>query len=153
MSTLTTLIIAATAIVLILASVAAYYLYKVRKLNLEQKAKLEVFRKQGDEQRKRINRSIQIIAQGVLDDQLSLTEGAIRIKVLLDGLAVTPETQEAYIAFYHLAAATDHIPILENWKSLSTKKKMEYDNQRQQLESDHREFVIDAAQRILGKQF
>lgn len=153
MSTLTVLSIVAVAIILVLAVFAAYYIYQVRQLRKEQKSKLEELKKQGEEQRERINRSIQIIAQGIIDDQLTLTEGAIRIKVLLDGLAVDAEVQESYAAFYHLAAATDHIPILESWKSLPTKKKLEFDSQRTKLESDHREFVIDAAQRILGQRF
>ncbi|GAB3107110.1 DUF2489 domain-containing protein [Aestuariicella hydrocarbonica] len=146
-------LIAAASIVFALAAVAVYYRLKLRTMQQHQQAQLEQLKKQGQQQRGRINKSIQIIAQGLLDDQLSLTEGSIRIKVLLDGLAVEEGVQEEFAAFYHLAAATDHIPILEAWKALNTRKKLEFDQQRQQLESDHREFVIDAAQRILGKQF
>jgi hypothetical protein len=141
------------AIVLILGVIAAYYLLKVHQLQKKQQLQLAELKAQNDAQRLRVNRSIQIIAENILADQLSLTEGAIRIKNLLDGLAVEAETQESFAAFYHLTAATSHIPILDEWKALNTRQQMVFDKQRQQLESDHREFVLDAAQRVLGKTF
>lgn len=142
-----------TVIVLVLGVIAAYYLVKVRQLEQKQRQQLEAQKAEHDAQRLRVNRSIQIIAQGIIDEQLTLTEGSIRIKMLLEGLSVTDEVRESYVAFYHLADAAAHIPILEAWKALSTRKKLEFDRQRQQLETDHREFVLDAAQRILGQQF
>ena len=58
---------------------------------------------------------------------MTLTEGAIRVRVLLDGLSVNEDVQEEFAAFYQLAKATEHIPILEGWKQLSTKKKLAFD--------------------------
>lgn len=142
-----------TLVVLVLGVIAAYYLMKVRQMEQKQRLQLREQKAEHDAQRLRLNRSIQIIAQGIIDEQMTLTEGAIRIKMLLEGLSVNDEVRESYVAFYHLAEATAHIPILEAWKALSAKKKLEFDRQRQQLESDHREFVLDAAQRILGQQF
>lgn len=140
-------------IVLVLGVIAAYYLSKVRQLEKQQQLQLQEQKAEHDAQRLRVNRSIQIIAQGIIDEQLSLTEGAIRIKMLLEGLSIQQDVRDTYAAFYHLSDATAHIPILEAWKALSIRKKLEFDRQRQQLESDHREFVLDAAQRILGRQF
>ncbi len=147
------LLLFACLVVVVLASVAGYYLLQVRAMQKRQAQQLAQLQAEGEAQRQRVNRSIQIIAQGLLDDQLTLTEGAIRIKVLLDGLSVEDEVQARYAAFYQLAKATDHIPILEAWKALSTRQKLAFDREREQLESDHREFIIDAAQRIKGEQF
>lgn len=147
------LIAGAILIVLVLAAVAVYYHLKLRELERKRQQQREALQEQGRQQRERVNKSIQIIAQGIVDEQLSLTEGAIRIKVLLDGLSADEQARQAFAAFYQLAAATDHIPILEAWKALSTKQKLHFDSQRQQLEADHREFVMDAAQRIIGQEF
>lgn len=141
------------AIVLVLAAIAVYYRKRVRELEKSQQLRRDEQKAEHDAQRLRVNRSIQIIAQGLINEELSLTEGAIRIKMLLESLSIQPDVRETYVAFYHLADATAHIPILEAWKALSTRKKLEFDRQRQQFESDHREFVLDAAQRILGEQF
>ncbi|NIB41142.1 DUF2489 domain-containing protein [Pseudomaricurvus alkylphenolicus] len=147
------LLIGAFVVVVILAGVAIYYQLRLREMRRHQEEQRQALAAEGKAQRKRVIKSIYIIAQGVLDDQLTMTEGAIRIKVLLDGLDVDDQLRESYQAFYHLAAATDHIPILEAWKKLSTKQKLVFDKQRTQLESDHREFVVDACKRILQQQF
>ncbi|NHN39314.1 DUF2489 domain-containing protein [Pseudomaricurvus alcaniphilus] len=153
MNSLTILAVLAVVIVLVLAGVAIYYLLRVRKMEQERQQQLDAMAEERAAQRLRLIKSIQLIARGMLDDQLTLTEGAIRIKVMLDGLAVEEDTRQAYVAFYHLAAATDHIPILGEWKKLSTKQKLQFDSQREQLERDHREFVLDAAKRILVAKF
>ncbi|MYM62248.1 DUF2489 domain-containing protein [Pseudomaricurvus sp. HS19] len=140
-------------IVVALSGVAAWYLLALRRLRQRQAGQMEILRAERDQQRQRLNNSIQVLAQGLLEEQLTLTEGAIRIRVLLDSLNISDDERESYRAFYLLATATDHIPILEQWKALSTKKKLELTRQREKLESDHREFVLDAAKRILGQQF
>ncbi len=140
-------------IVIALSGVAVWYLLELRRMRRRQAEQMEIMRAERDQQRQRLNNSIQVLAQGLLEEQLSMTEGAIRIRVLLDSLNISDDQRESYRAFYLLASATDHIPILEQWKVLSTKKKLEFTRQREQLESDHREFVMDAAKRILGKQF
>ncbi|MBR9912326.1 MAG: DUF2489 domain-containing protein [Gammaproteobacteria bacterium] len=153
MSSLTILAVLAVIIVLVLAGVAVYYLLRVKKMEQARQQQLDAMAEERAAQRLRLIKSIQLIARGMLDDQLTLTEGAIRIKVMLDGLAVEEDTRQAYVAFYHLADATDHIPILGEWKKLSTKQKLQFDSQREQLERDHREFVLDAAKRILEARF
>lgn len=117
------------------------------------KAQEEALEKEGQEQRVRINRSIQIIAEGAIEGQLSLTEASIRIKVLLDSLALENSIPGQYQAFYELALATDHIPILEAWKALSTKEQREFDKQRLRLEQQHGDAVLDASKRIKGQVF
>ncbi len=141
------------AIIISLSAIAGYYVWALYQQSKRQQRQMAELREAGEAQRKRVNNSIQILAQAILSEQVTLTEGAIRIKVLLDSLSVDDVTRESYRAFYLLAQATDHIPILEEWKSLSTKKKLELNQQREKLEKDHREFVCDAAQRIQGQQF
>lgn len=146
-------LVLATLVLIVLAVTAGYYLWQVRKLQQRQQQQREALQEEGAKQRQRINNSIQILAQGILDDQLTLTEASIRIRVLLDSLSVTDDVRDNYKAFYLLADATDHIPILDQWKALSTKKKLQLTKEREKLETDHREFVEDAARRIRGQRF
>jgi len=143
----------AVAIILVLAVIAINLRLKLKKQKAKQKVQMDALDAAGREQRERLNKSIQIIAQGVREDQLSLTEASIRIKVLLDGLGVEQTVQKEYIAFYELAKATDHIPILDEWKALSLKKRLAFDKERDELEQQYRDFVLDAARRIQGHFF
>ena len=149
----TVLLLVAIVVVVVLTVVAGYYLWQLRLLNNKRAEQQRALEQAGREQRERVNKSIQIIAQAITEDQMTLTEGAIRVRVLLDGLGVNEDVQEEFAAFYQLAKATEHIPILEGWKQLSTKKKLAFDSERERLESDYRDFVLDAAARIQGQVF
>ena len=143
----------AVVIIVVLAIVAYRLQSKVKKVEASQQQQLRQYEEQKQEKRDSMNKSIQILAQGVVADQLTLTEGAIRISVLLEFLGVSSEQKESYSAFYQLAEATAHIPILEKWKSLPTKEKLQYDNERLRLEQQYGDFVMNAAKRILGQSF
>ena len=143
----------ASLVVLVLTVIAGYYLWLLyqqkQKLKLaEQETRAELARK-----RKYINDSIQILARGTLQSQLTLTEASIRISTLLDSLPVAPEVQKEYIAFYQLAEKTAHIPIMEDWKALSKKEKFNFDRQREEFEFQHADAIMAAAERSIGKQF
>ncbi len=145
--------VAALLVILILIVIAGYYLLQLKRLREKQQLQKDSISQAGAEQRLRVNKSIQIINQSMIAGQMTITEGAIRTKVLLDGLAVTDLVREEFSAFYELAAATDHIPILEAWKALSTKQKLKFDSERETLEEAYRDRVLEAAARIQGQRF
>ncbi len=150
---MTLLIVSAVAIVLVLAVVAVRLQMKVREKQRLQQEQRALLQEQTEAQRLRVNKSIQVLAQGISEDQLTMTEGAIRIRVLLDSLGADESVQQEFSAFYQLAKATEHIPILEAWKKLSTKKKLALDSERERIERDYQEFISDAAKRIIGRHF
>ncbi len=152
-SSTTVLLFLAALVIAALTATAGYYLWQLRVLKNKRAQQKEALEQAGREQRERVNKSIQIIAQAIVEEQMTLTEGAIRVRVLLDGLGVSESVQKEFSAFYQLAKATEHIPILEAWKQLSTKKKLAFDSERERLEKDYREFVLDAAVRIQGQYF
>ena len=149
------LILALVAItIIIVLAVVAYRLQ--RKVALVEKAKVEQQQQYELEQNKKrdsMNKSIQVLAQGLKGDQLTHTEAAIRISVLLEFLGVSEQVREDYSVFFQLAEATAHIPMLDKWKQLSTREKLKYDTERQSIESKYEDFMKDAAQRIIGQQF
>lgn len=153
MNLTTVLIVLAVLVVLVLAVVAAVLQYKVYKQNQARQALMEQQQAKSDEQRERVNKSIQIIAHSVGSDDITLTEASIRISVLLDSLSVDEPVRDEFAAFYQLAESTSHIPILDAWKALSTKQKLKYDRERTTQEQFHEKAVLDAAKRIRGRAF
>ncbi len=147
------LIIIAVVIVLVLAVIAYRLQQQVKKMEADKAAQEQALADQQQEKRDSMNKSIQILAQGLLTDQVTKTEAAIRIGALMEFLGVDEATKEEFSAIYQLAEASAHIPILEKWKALSTKEKMRYDNERMALEEKYGDFVMDAAQRIMGRTF
>lgn len=141
----------AVAIVIIagLAAVAVHYLRKVKEMEKNQAEAIALLEEKIEQQRQKRVKSIRIIAQGVLEDQLTLTEGAIRLSALLSAMEQAEAHREDYKAFFLLAKATEHIPVLDEWKALSTKKKLRFDRERLTIEKDHKEFIIDASKRLL----
>lgn len=153
MSVTNVLVVLAVLVVAALAIVAGrlqYQVYKQKKRRvLEQARQDEVTRLQ----REGVNKSIQILAQAVQGEELSLTEASIRIASLLDSLDVKDEIRTEFSAFYQLRSLTAHIPILEGWKSLGRKEQMKFDLERLQHEETYCDFIIDAAQRIKNREF
>ena len=147
------LLILALIIIAVLAGIAGVLLYKVKQKNTHQRVQVAEKEAAIKAQRDKVNNSIQILAQAVGRDELTLTEASIRISFLLDSLGVGDDVREEFSAFYQLMEQTRHIPILENWKKLGPKEQKEFDRQRLKLEADYREFVLNAAARVQGREF
>lgn len=142
-----------TVIIIVLAVIAWRLQQKVKEVEAEKERQQLEHEKQKQQKRDSMNKSIQVLAQGIVEDQLTKTEGAIRISVLMEFLAVEDAAKEEFSAFFQLAEATAHIPILEKWKELPTKEKLRYDSEREELEGKFGDFIVDAAKRIQGREF
>lgn len=151
------LLVVAVLIVAILGAIAGRLVYRVYRL---QKSNAEKLRQQQlanelamKEQRERTNKSIQIIALAVQQDELSLTEACMRIAGLLDNLDVDEAIKQEFSAFYQLRDLTQHIPILAEWQKLERKAQNDFDVERLRHEATYNDFVMDAAKRIVGRDF
>ncbi len=144
-------------IILVLSTIAARLVYKVYCQQKERDAKLkaleEANQKAQREQREWLNKSIQILAQALHNDELTLTEACIRITGCLDSLDVQVAVKEEFSAFYQLREKTAHIPYLDAWKQLSRAEQNQFDVERLRHESAFNDFVMDAAKRIQGRVF
>jgi hypothetical protein len=144
-------------IVLVLTIIAAHLLLKLRTQNKKRALALqsleEANQKAQEDQRIWMNKSIQILAQAVGKEDLSLTEASIRISGLLDALNVTAEIKAEFSAFYQLREKTQHIPYLEAWQALSDAEQRKFDLERLQYEAGYQDFVMDAAKRIIDRHF
>tara|TARA_B110000014_G_C19691149_1_gene362174 strand:- start:115 stop:564 length:450 start_codon:yes stop_codon:yes gene_type:complete len=136
-----------------LAAYAAYLHFLLRQKERQQRDAQRQLQEKAKEKREQVNASIQILAQSCGVDQLSFTEASIRIRGLLNSLSVGEAIREEFSAFYQLADATAHIPVLAEWKKLSRSEQNNLQREREKLEQQHREFVQSAAKRILGRSF
>jgi hypothetical protein len=141
------------AVVLLLAGTAIYYLRRVNKMQALKVQQVKELDSLKSDHNNYLNRSVQVLAQGLVDEQLSLTEGAIRISVLLDNLKINDDMRSDYSAIFQLAEATSHIPILDAWGRLSRKEKKQFEKMRSGIEDQYKDFVVDAARRLKGKSF
>lgn len=157
MSWLVVLAVAGVLIVVVMSIIAARLVYKVYRLQKEREEKLKALEEANlvaqRKQREWLNKSIQILAQASVNDELTLTEASIRISGLLDSLGVDEAVKKEFSAFYQLREKTNHIPYLEAWKKLSRAEQNQFDIERLRHESTFNDFVIDAATRIKGRTF
>ena len=147
------LIVIALVIVLVLAVIAYRLQAQVRAMEQKKQAQQQALEKQQAEHEQYLSNSIRILSQGIVDKQVTMTEGAIRISVLLDNLDVGDAVKEEYKVFYQLADATSHIPILDAWKQLTAKQRFAYDKERLTAEEKFSDFIIDAAKRLRNHPF
>lgn len=144
-------------IILVLTVIAVRLLLKLRAQTKKRTAALaaieEANQKAQVEQRAWMNKSIQILAQALGKEDLSLTEASIRICGLLDALNVNEEVKTEFSAFYQLREKTQHIPYLEAWKALSDAEQRKFDLERLQHEATYQDFIMDAAKRIADRHF
>ncbi len=147
------LTIAGLLIILLLVGIAFYYLRQVQKMQATKEQQLKQLDELKNDHNNYLNKSVQVLAQGIIGEQLSLTEGAIRISVLLDNLKISDDVRSDYSALFQLTDATSHIPILDAWGKLSKKEKKQFEKNRINIENQYKDFVVDAARRLKGKSF
>lgn len=142
------------AILSVIAGRLVYRVYRLQKANAEKLREQHLANEQAmKEQRERTNKSIQIIAMAVQQDELSLTEACMRIAGLLDHLEVDAAIKQEFSAFYQLRDLTQHIPILAEWQKLERKAQNDFDIERLRHEATYNDFVMDAAKRLIGRTF
>ncbi|MBT5923038.1 MAG: DUF2489 domain-containing protein [Cellvibrionales bacterium] len=135
----------------VIFTLSAYAILLCKKLwKLKRDATTDKNKEQQRVENKKIEtqESIHILISCLLQDQVSLTEAAIRISGLAKSLKLSDIEQQFYIAFDNLAMATSHIPILEAWGKLSTKEQKRFNDERGTIEGEHKDKVLDAAKRL-----
>ena len=96
------------------------------------------------------SQGVRILAGAMIREEVTLTEGCMRIAYLLTQVDEASKDKQAYSVFFQLASATAHIPVLDAWKRLPKQQKVAYTKERTLIEGAFQEFVIDAAQGLLS---
>lgn len=92
---------------------------------------------------------LQVLAQALIDEQVPLIEGAIRIKVLLDNFDPTLAQTSPCQVFDTLYQATADIPTHAGWKALSNSQRREYEARFESLQQQHGSQAQQAAHWLL----
>lgn len=93
--------------------------------------------------------SVRALAKSMLAGELNLSEGAIRLKVMLDHLQPNGQGESAYPDLYALHDATEHMPRGVARKQVPSDEVRRMDDQRERLEAQYREPVLNQVQALL----
>ncbi|WP_119395592.1 DUF2489 domain-containing protein [Salinibius halmophilus] len=143
------LIILAVAIVLGLAGYAGYLLWQVK----QQRIKLEASRAQRlkTEQSKHdyVAESCRVIARHIVEGELNISEGAIRLKVLLDNINLSDIDKQRFVAFERLYEQVKDLDTHDARAQLTVNERKAQDRVRHKAEYQHQESVTNAAKALL----
>ncbi|AUM13938.1 DUF2489 domain-containing protein [Ketobacter alkanivorans] len=148
---------ALSAVVLVLAGVAAWLWYKVwRNTQQEQQMQGQLQQQQAQTEQNRIDyihESLNVIACAVLDKQCPVTEGCIRMAVLLDNLPLDCDTKHRFSVVFEVYNATRHIPTHSSWKALGRKQQRKFEQEMLALEREHDTAVMELMAYVKGNPF
>ena len=132
---------------LLVAALAAYAWHLWRRVWANQRARDEA----QQERQQRLGGDLHILASSLLDEQLPLIEGAIRIKVLLDNYDSTLSNDCRCQVFHVLFEATADVPTHAAWKALDKSERRRFEKRFNELELQHKAAARIAARWLLDE--
>lgn len=132
---------------LLIAALAAYAWHLWRRVWANQRARDEAQL----ERQQRIGGDLGILASSLLDEQLPLIEGAIRIKVLLDNYDSALSNDSRCQVFHLLFEATAEVPTHAAWKALDKAERRRFEKRFNELELQHKAAARIAARWLLDE--
>ena len=131
----------------LITALSLYALYLWRRVWAKEKTQTEAL----NAQLERIGGDLQILASSLLDGQLPLIEGAIRIKVLLDNYGSTLSQNPRCEVFHQLFVATAQVPTHAEWKALEKSVRRQHEQHFSELELQHKAAARAAARWLLDE--
>lgn len=143
MNNLTLLVLLGSAV--LIAALALYALHLWRRVWAQEKIQTQAL----NTQRERIGGDLHILASSLLEGQLPLIEGAIRIKVLLDNYDSSLSQDPRCEVFHLLFTATAQVPTHADWKALERSVRRQHEQRFSELELQHKAAARAAARWLL----
>ncbi len=145
-----TLILVGIAIIIALAALIYKQLRHARELREQQEASLARHAEEAAKNRAYLLESSKAIANAILnDDKITLTEGCIRLKVMIDNLNPQLHQHPHYSVFEEVYNRTSHIPILTDWRELERKQQRAFEKEMRQVEQECESRINEAAKALL----
>lgn len=145
MSNLSLLLLSAGGVLVLTLSLYALHLWQ--RVWSQEKARNAAL----SAQRTRLAGDLQILASSLLDGQLPLIEGAIRIKVLLDNCDSALSQDPRCAVFHQLFAATAEVPTHADWKALDKSVQRQHEQRFSELELQHKAAARATARWLLDE--
>ena|SRR5690606_20563767 len=130
----------------------ALLLFIIRQVRLLRHAHRTRHEREERQSRQRLHlvESIQVLARTMLEDQMELSEGCIRIKVLLDNLAPELNQDPRFQIFQEMYESMEHMPTHEARQQTDKRFVRKLDHQRFRLEREHQQAIREAAKALLA---
>ncbi|MCP8688744.1 DUF2489 domain-containing protein [Marinobacterium sedimentorum] len=143
----------ATGLGLVIITASSWYIVVHLRALRQQRQQREARQSQAEakarEQRQYLIDSIRVIARAMSEDEkMTLTEGSIRLKVLLDNLMPELHHNPDFEIISTHYEATRHIPYLKEWTSLEPSQQRRYRQEMDVLEKQHRDALLRAAAKL-----
>lgn len=136
------LILIATIILLALGATATYYTLKLKNVRKEQALQIQQNRAAWQKHREELAADLRFIANAMLQGQCEITEGCLRIKVLMDRLDDELQHKPEFKTIQSHFADTIGMPTHEAYTALSKQEQFKLDRQRYALEEQNKEQVL-----------
>ncbi|TLX60025.1 DUF2489 domain-containing protein [Stutzerimonas nosocomialis] len=133
--------------VLLIAALAGYALHLWRRVwhGEQQRADAQAQRQIA------LAEDLRILASSLLDEQVPLIEGAIRIKVLLDNYDANLGQDPRCQVFQQLYDATEHVPTHAAWRALDKLERRRHEANFSALELQHKAEARRSARWLLDE--
>lgn len=136
------LIILAVCILLVLAAIAGYYVLKLRKVQAQQAEQIKKNKEAWQNYRNELANDLRFIANAMLQGQCEITEGCLRLIVLMDRLDEDLQHKPEFKTIRAHFAKTASMPTHEAYKALGKQEQFKLDKERYTLEAQHKDQVL-----------
>ncbi|GAB2927133.1 DUF2489 domain-containing protein [Rheinheimera gaetbuli] len=142
---------AAALIVAALAFYAGMLLWQLQQQTKQRQLQQQTILQQKEEKRRYLTESIVLICRAMLEQQCELSEGALRVWVLLDHLAPErePDPVITYPGLHQMYQVVKDMPTHEARKRQSKQQTFNQDKLRLAAEQDLKDFILLDAKALL----
>lgn len=132
-------------IIFILSTYLGFLLYKILKAKQLQSLKEIEYKEHFEKRNQDLYQSLNTLALVLIQDQVSIAEGCIRVKKLLD-LSEELRFHEKLTPFHHAYNDFANFSYLDEYKRLSKQEKFNQDLKRAEVEQKHHRALKEASQ-------
>jgi len=147
------LVIIGGLILLGLSATAAYYVLKLRKVQKQQEEQIQKNKEAWQKHRDELAADLRFIANSMLQGQCEITEGCLRLGVLMDRLDDELQHKPEFKTIREHFAKTIHMPTHQAYKDLSKQEQFKLDKERFNLEEKNKEQILLEVQTLSEYQF
>ncbi len=147
------LIYLAAIVILTLSIIATYYLLKLRSVNRQQALQAEQNQHAWEKYQDELITDLRFIARAMVQAQCDITEGCLRLKVLMDRLDETLQNNKAFTHIQQHYQKTSTMPTHKAYKALNKKQQFKLDQERLKLEALNGDAILAEVKNLMSFQF
>lgn len=136
--------------VLIIIALVMFIAGKLRDLRTDNNAIRERERER-IEQGQRLRQSLQVLCRSMLDEQVEISEGSMRVKVLIDHYDARLHHDPTLKVFNEIYNELEHMPRFDARKEHDKRTLFALDQKRYQVEQAFESRVLDASRLLIEK--